>query len=153
MHARRRRERGQSLVEFALIIPIFIILVFGIIDFGMGLRAYITVTQATREGARYAAVGNPAGTFTAGGSGECNGTTNTSTVGKVCSTMNGLNLTNLQSVSVTYPQGNEPGKPVRVRAQYEYRYITPIRAVVNFFSGGSMGSSISVTSTTDMRLE
>ena len=146
-------QRGQSLVEFALILPVFIILVFGIIDFGMGLRAYITVTQATREGARYAAVGNPAGTFTSGGSGDCNGTMSTSTVGKVCSTMNGMNLSNVQSVSVTYPQGNEPGKPVRVRAQYQYHYITPVKAVVNFFSGGAMGETITVTSTTDMRLE
>ena len=150
---RMPNQRGQSLVEFALILPVFIILVFGIIDFGMGLRAYITVTQATREGARYAAVGNPAGTFTSGGSGDCNGTMSTSTVGKVCSTMNGMNLSNVQSVSVTYPQGNEPGKPVRVRAQYQYHYITPVKAVVNFFSGGAMGETITVTSTTDMRLE
>ena len=58
----------------------------------MGLRAYITVAQATREGARFAAVGNPAGTFTSGGSGNCNGSTNTTVVGKVCTTMDGLNL-------------------------------------------------------------
>ena len=149
----RTRERGQSLVEFALIVPIFIILVFGIIDFGMGLRAYITVTQATREGARYAAVGNPAGTFTAGGSGQCNGTTNTSAVGKVCSTLNGMNLTNVQDVDVTYPSGNTPGNPVRVHAEYEYHYITPVKAVVNFFSAGAMDETITVSSTTDMRLE
>ena len=149
----KKRERGQSLVEFALIIPIFIILVFGIIDFGMGLRAYITVTQATREGARYAAVGNPAGTFTSGGSGQCNGTTTTSTVGKVCSTLNGMNLTNVQTVTVTYPDGNVPGNSVRVHAEYDYHYITPVRAVVNFFSGGALDDTIAVSSTTDMRLE
>jgi hypothetical protein len=40
-----------------------------------------------------------------------------------------------------------------VRAQYEYHYITPIRAVVSFFSAGSLDDTISVTSTTDMRLE
>jgi Flp pilus assembly protein TadG len=148
-----RRDGGQSLVEFALIIPILIILVFGIIDFGMGLRAYITVAQATREGARYAAVGNPAGTFSSGGSGDCNGSTNTSTVGKVCSTLNGMNLSNVQTVAVTYPQGNGPGNPVRVHAQYDYHYITPVNAIVNFFSGGAMGDTITVSSTTDMRLE
>ena len=148
-----RREGGQSLAEFAMVLPVFLILVFGIIDFGMGLRAYITVAQATREGARYAAVGNPAGTFTSGGSGDCTGSMTTSTVGKVCSTMNGLNLTNVDSVSVTYPQGNEPGKPVRVEASYEYHYITPLKAVVNFISAGSLNDTITVTSATDMRLE
>jgi Flp pilus assembly protein TadG len=147
------RERGQSLAEFALILPAFIILVFGIIDFGMGLRAYITVAQATREGARYAVVGNPAGTFTAGGSGECDGTTTTTTVGRVCSTLEGLNLDNVSSVTVTYPQGNEPGKPVRVSASYEYHYITPLKAIVGFFSAGSLGETITVSSATDMRLE
>lgn len=136
-----------------MVLPIFIILVFGIIDFGMGLRAYITVAQATREGARYAAVGNPAGSFTAGGSGDCNGSTTTSAVGKVCSTMNGLNLVNVENVSVTYPEGNEPGKPVRVEASYSYHYITPLKAVVNFISAGSLDETITVTSTTDMRLE
>jgi len=136
-----------------MVLPVFLILVFGIIDFGMGLRAYITVAQATREGARYAAVGNPAGTFTSGGSGDCDGSMTTSTVGKVCSTMNGLNLTNVDSVSVTYPQGNEPGKPVRVQASYEYHYITPLKAVVNFISAGSLNDTITVTSATDMRLE
>ncbi len=149
----RCRERGQSLAEFSLILPVFIILVFGIIDFGMGLRAYITVAQATREGARYAAVGNPAGTFTSGGSGDCDGNTSTSAVGKVCSTMNGLNLSNIESVSVTYPQGNEPGKPVRVSASYDYHYITPLKAIVNFISAGSLDETISVSSATDMRLE
>ena len=44
----RRREEAQSLAEFALILPMFLILVFGVIDFGMGLRAYITLSSATR---------------------------------------------------------------------------------------------------------
>ncbi|MBI2723593.1 MAG: pilus assembly protein [Chloroflexi bacterium] len=149
----RKHERAQSLVEFSLIIPLFLILVFGVIDFGMGLRAYITVAQATREGARYASVGNPAGTFSSGGSGECNGSTSTTTVGKVCSTMGGLDLTKISSVSVTYPDGNSPGNTVHVAAQYNYAYITPLRRLVNFFSAGSLGSTIAVSSSTDMRLE
>lgn len=136
-----------------MILPALLILVFGIIDFGMGLRAYITVAQATREGARYAAVGNPAGTYSSGGSGDCNGSTTTNTVGRVCSTLNGLNLANLNSVSVTYPQGKEPGKPVRVEVEYEYRYITPLRAVVNVLSAGALDDTIMISAATDMRLE
>jgi hypothetical protein len=64
-----------------------------------------------------------------------------------------MNLTNVQNVTVTYPQGNEPGKSVRVHAEYDYHYITPVRAVVNFFSGGALDETIAVSSTTDMRLE
>lgn len=53
---RRSRERGQSLVEFALVLtPLFLILL-GIIQFGFIFNAYITVTNATREAAREATI-------------------------------------------------------------------------------------------------
>jgi Flp pilus assembly protein TadG len=154
----RRREEAQSLAEFALIMPIFLILVFGIIDFGMGLRAYITVAQATREGARYGVVGNQAGTFTSGGSGDCNGSTSTSIVGKVCSTLNGLDLTDIQTVTTTCPDTGttppcNPGDELEVHAEYHYHYITPVRALVNVLSGGSMPGYITVSSTASMRQE
>jgi hypothetical protein len=151
--SKRRSERGQSLVEFAFVIPLLVILVFGIIDFGMALRAYITVTQATREGARYASVGNEAGTFSAGGSGDCNGSTTTTAVGRVCSALNGLNLTDVTSVSVSYPDGKLSGESVRVQASYRYEYITPVRTLVNVLSGGALDDHLTVSSTTDMRLE
>jgi Flp pilus assembly protein TadG len=48
--------RGQSLVEFALVLfPLFIILL-GIIQFGFIFNSYVTITNATREGARYGTV-------------------------------------------------------------------------------------------------
>lgn len=53
---RRRRERGAAAVEFALVLPILIMLIFGIIDFGRMLNARITITEAAREGARAAAL-------------------------------------------------------------------------------------------------
>jgi Flp pilus assembly protein TadG len=52
----RRRSRGQALVEFALIFPVFILLLFGILDLGRAIYAYNTVGQAAREGARVAIV-------------------------------------------------------------------------------------------------
>jgi Flp pilus assembly protein TadG len=149
----RRDERAQSLVELALIVPLLLILTLGVIDFGMGLRAYISVAAATREGARYAAIGNPAGTFVSGGTGECNGSTSTTTVGKVCSTLDGLGLSNIQTVSVTYPNGDAPGNSVSVQTQYRYHYITPLRRVVNFLSAGALPGYITISSGTDMRLE
>lgn len=149
----RRGEGAQSLAEFALMLPVFLILVFGIIDFGMGLRAYITVAQATREGARFGSVGNSAGTFTSGGSGECNGSTTTTVVGRVCSSMSGLILSDINSLTVTYPNGNVPGNSIRVAATYQYHYITPVKAIVNFISAGTLPGYVPVSSTTDMRLE
>lgn len=49
---RRSRRKGQSLVEFTLVLPIFLLLVAGITDFGMLLYSNMTAINAAREGAR-----------------------------------------------------------------------------------------------------
>jgi TadE-like protein len=48
----RPRDRGAAAVEFALVLPVLLIIIFGIIDFGRMLNAKITATEAAREGAR-----------------------------------------------------------------------------------------------------
>lgn len=53
-----RSNRGQALVEFAIILPVLLLLITGMVDFGIVLNEYITVTHAAREAARVAAVGN-----------------------------------------------------------------------------------------------
>lgn len=55
-HRFRKTERGQALVEMALVLPILILIIFGIVEFGRILNAKLIVTGASREGARYAAV-------------------------------------------------------------------------------------------------
>jgi hypothetical protein len=52
----RDRERGVTLVEFALTLPIILALLFGAIDLGLAVYASNTVSNAAREGARVAAV-------------------------------------------------------------------------------------------------
>jgi len=49
-----RSERGQSLVELALVLPLLILLLMGIADLGRAFYSYIEITNAAREGARYA---------------------------------------------------------------------------------------------------
>jgi Flp pilus assembly protein TadG len=60
-----RSEQGQSITEFALALPILALLLFAVIQFGVAFNNYVTLTDATRAGARKAAVGrqlsNPAG--------------------------------------------------------------------------------------------
>ena len=51
-----RSERGQSLTEFALALPILALLLFAVIQFGIVFNNYVTLTDATRAGARKAAV-------------------------------------------------------------------------------------------------
>jgi Flp pilus assembly protein TadG len=52
-----RREKGTTVVEMALVLPIFLLLVFGIIDFGYYFFVEHTLQYATREGMRLALVG------------------------------------------------------------------------------------------------
>ena len=51
-----KSEKGASAVEFAIILPILVILIFGIFEFAIAFNNYITITHAAREGARRAAV-------------------------------------------------------------------------------------------------
>lgn len=55
-----RDRRGQASVELALVLPVLLLLAVGIFEFAQVWRAYQAVTHAAREGARAAAVANPA---------------------------------------------------------------------------------------------
>ena len=50
-------SRGQSLAEFALVVPIFILLMFMVIDFSRMVESYVAIQHGAREGARYAVTG------------------------------------------------------------------------------------------------
>ncbi len=129
-----RKERGQAMVEFALLLPIFLAVLFLIIDFGVGINRWVIVTSSTREGARIGAVGASAPDIAE----------------KVASSSNGL--LDPTDVTVSYSgDGNgvvERGESVVVESDYEYGLITPLRAFLSIAF-----DSISFHSCTDMRLE
>lgn len=52
-----REDRGQSLVEFALVLPLLLLLLFGIVEFALAWRSSQVITNAAREGARAAVIG------------------------------------------------------------------------------------------------
>lgn len=56
MMVRRGDGRGQSLVEFAIVLPIFVLVVIGLFDGALAVYNYSTVSNAAREGARVAMV-------------------------------------------------------------------------------------------------
>ena len=60
LNTHKRGERGQALVELAMIAPVLIILMLGAIDFGRVYFAYVAVTNGARNGADYAAAGSEA---------------------------------------------------------------------------------------------
>jgi Flp pilus assembly protein TadG len=53
---RRRDERGAAMVEFAMILPLLVLLTFGIIEFGVAFNASSSISQASRAGGRTAAI-------------------------------------------------------------------------------------------------
>lgn len=54
----RKTEKGQAIVEMALILPILIMILFGIVEFGRVLNTYIVMTNLSREAARAGAIGS-----------------------------------------------------------------------------------------------
>jgi Flp pilus assembly protein TadG len=51
-----RNQQGQTMTEFALVLPVLALILFAVIQFGIVFNNYITLTDATRAGARKAAV-------------------------------------------------------------------------------------------------
>jgi Flp pilus assembly protein TadG len=50
------RDRGQDLIEYALVLPLLLLFILGIVEFGMAVFAYNTISNAAREGARVGVV-------------------------------------------------------------------------------------------------
>jgi len=130
-----KREGGQSLVEFALVLPIFLLVLFAIVDFGMAFHAWIAVTNSAREGARLGAVRGPA----------------TEIEQRVRDTTGTLDQANL-TVTVTNAEG-DPGDSVIVDVSYAYSLMTPMADLLALVSGGTISDSLTLSSTADMRLE
>ena len=100
------RESGQELVEYALTLPIFLLLVFGIFDLGRGVYYYSALQNAAREGARYAIV---------------NACDNPGVIARVKARAIGLDPAD---VIVPAPEWGED--TVQVTAQFSYQLVTPI---------------------------
>jgi Flp pilus assembly protein TadG len=102
---RFRNERGQTMTEFALVLPILAVLLFGVIQFGIVFNNYVTLTDAVRAGARKGAVGR----FAANPVGDVQTA--------VKNSAGGLNQSQL-NISVTSPW--TAGSDVSVTATYPY---------------------------------
>ncbi len=127
---RIRDSRGQAIVEMALVLPIFILLVMGIIDFGRLFNAQITLTHASREGARQASVG----------------TVDSEVVTLVKDAASGLDPS-LVSVSIKPdPSLRQKGDSITVAVTYRLEILTPV-------IGNILGGTRDLTASTMMRIE
>lgn len=147
LHPRRQPDRGQALVEFALVFPIFLLIVFGIVDAGRLIFAYNALSNAAREGARVAVV-NQAAT----GTNTCNTDSTAFAVGCAISAAPVLGLTPAD-VTVTYRNSADSGgcSPVSigciavVTTSGQFRALTPGISLLI--------PSLTLTSTTKMPVE
>ena len=147
---RKNGEKGQALVEFALLVPIFLILLFAIVDFGMGFYTWITVTNSAREGARVGAVHAPLDVA----SSPCFGKASLEQCiqDRVLDSADLADEATKMTVTITNAQG-QSGESVVVKVDYDYDLITPLAGLVQFVSGDTIGPTLHLSSTSDMRLE
>jgi hypothetical protein len=139
------RQRGQSLVEFAAVVPIFLLVVMGIVDFGIGLKTWIQVTNAAREAARYGAIHCSAG--------EIDGTPVIDLVEqRAIDTADGLEFEAGDiSVSANCDKGHAT-ESLQVDVDYDYKLISPLGGLMSTIGGG-IPSTFTLSSRAEMRIE
>jgi len=113
-----KNQKGASSIEFALILPVLVMLMVGIFEFGMAYSNYIAITHAAREGARLAAVNQ---------------------FSEELVRERAYPVTP-DSISLTYPYGNVHGEPVMVTIKYNKKIEIPLwgEAVLPLQSQASM---------------
>lgn len=130
--SRARRSKGQALTEFALVAPLFFLLLFSIIEGGRFILYYETLNNATREGARYAIVHGsnsscPSGPMPPGSNAPaCYDPTGASVVKQVKDTAFGLLGAGVSVTPTWGPLGNGREADVNVAATYTYQTLIPI---------------------------
>jgi Flp pilus assembly protein TadG len=136
---RRRRRGGQSLVEFAVVLPVFLLILAGILDFGLGLYSQMTVINAAREGARLGVVepGNVAD-IKARVDAMAAGLDKTRlTISVTCQHSDG------SACSGTWASTDTDSETVIVKVDYAYRMLWPL----------AFGNTLNLSSTVQMRIE
>jgi Flp pilus assembly protein TadG len=128
---RVRNEKGQSFVEFALVLPFLVFLLLGIIQFGRAWHNYITITDAARVGARAGAVSRTTACTTA--------TTKINSLGVIPAG---------SSVSCTTPGGLVTGQPLNIQITYSFSIGLP-----GYFGVPALNRTFTLVSTAQEWLE
>lgn len=123
----RVRERGAAAVEFALVLPVLVLLILGMVDFGFAISAEAIVGNAARDGARVASLG---------GSESVAKSAALKSSSSLVGTPPTVNVKCLQADLVTacpganYDAARSVGSIVVVTVSYNYHYITPFVSMV-----------------------
>jgi Flp pilus assembly protein TadG len=104
-----RSQHGQAIVETALIMPVLLLMILGMVELGRISNAYLMVTHAARHGARFGAVGG----------------SNTEIIDKVNYAAATLDTTKLQ-VTIDPADNRVGGSDIRVTVNYPVQLLTPV---------------------------
>lgn len=130
-----KNEDGQAMVEFALILPIFLLILCGILDFGWLFYNQLSLNNACREGARYAVVNTADGADTQAIINHIENTTTTVFAN------DGVDIT------VTYSSPSDPTSgDITVTLEADISFFTPVLSTV-------LGKEKTITSTVIMKVE
>lgn len=105
-----RDQRGQAMVELALVLPILLVLFMVVVEFGRVFHAYLIITNASREGARIAVVGKSDVDITA----------------RVGETASELDSTKLQAIVTPIPSDRKTGELCTVEVKYQVLLAFPL---------------------------
>ena len=135
MLKRSRKEDGQAMVEFALVLPVFLLILCGIIDFGWLFYNQLSLNNACREGARYAVVNTADNADTLAITNHIENLTTTVFAN------NGVDIT------VTYSSPADPTSgDITVSLEADISFFTPVLSTV-------LGKEKTITSTVIMKVE
>jgi Flp pilus assembly protein TadG len=137
-----RDQRGIVLVEFALIVPMFLLLLLGMFDFGKAFNYWIDGTHLSHEGVRYAAVNKNPGP----------GTSLAESIKARADTAElkdgGDSVSAPMKVCVSFPEGtSRVGDPVEVNVEFTYQFLGYVNAMFPDLT------TATVTNKSTMRLE
>lgn len=125
-----KNQKGQALVEFAIVLPLILLIVLGIVQFGMLLSSYLSLTNAAREGARAGVIGG----------------TNYDIIETVKNTLPTLNPDKMTIVSTPSEGYRVSGGTLTVSIDYNYEFTVPI--ISSLFN-----NNIVLKTQTSMRIE
>ncbi len=115
-----RDERGAALVEFAIVVPMLLVLVLAIIDFGRMMAVSAGLAAAAREGARYAATSsNPS-----------DATQQSNIKARVINAFQAFGGPALQTTNIAVSVDNSAGNVTVAVTGYTYKPITPVMTMI-----------------------
>lgn len=125
-----RDRRGQALVELALIVPVLLLLVLGVVVFGRLFNAYMTIQHAAREGARLGILGASDAEIT----------------NRVLDNVVSLNPAQVSVGISPAPGSRTSGTILTVQVSYDFTVMMPLLSSL-------IGTSVPITATLSMRVE